>query len=321
MTRNPSFDTRGGLAVGVAQLISALPDVMAAFSPSGLAPADAERHFLMQLRAGSAHRAAGDPTVATEDVELDGLRIRLFRPESAGLGAVATWFHGGGFVSGSVDAQDHVCRFLSAASGSVIASVGYRLAPEHPYPAAFDDCVAATTWLAAQAAELTGQPRPVVVMGSSAGAALAAAVALAVRSDRLPVALAGHVLLCPVLDASCSAASHVHNADAPILTTAALQYFWRAYAGTTAAMTDPLLSPLAAASLEGLSPGLVVTAEFDPARDDGVTWASRLAADGVPAVHRDFPGQVHGFTTHLAALPDAAVALRLVADFLRASGG
>jgi acetyl esterase len=205
---------------------------------------------------------------------------------------IVTYFHGGGFVIGDIDTHDGPCRVLCAATGAVVVSVDYRLAPEHRFPAALDDCVAATAWAAEHARDLGADPTRLGVAGDSAGGNLAAAVAIAARTAGGP-AIRAQALVYPVVDFSTVHPSVKENGEGYLLTAAAMAWFCAQYLGDHDS-ADPMASPLLA-DLADLPPAVVATAEFDPLRDEGRAYADALAGAGV-AVHRlEFPGLIHGF--------------------------
>ena len=226
------------------------------------------------------------------------LRIRTYRPEAEGAVPTLLFFHGGGFVIGDLDTQDDHARLLCRDVGAVVVSVDYRLAPEHPFPRGLDDCLAATRWASAHIATLGGDPRRLAVSGDSAGGNLAAAVALASSSNGGP-RLAAQLLLYPAVDMRDDDdgryPSRVANASGPILTLDAMEWFASQYLADTARAGDPRASVVLAADLAGLPPAVVATAEYDPLRDEGEAYATRLAAAGVRVVVRRYPGMVHGF--------------------------
>ena len=241
------------------------------------------------------------PIAAVEDVELAlthrVVRLRTYADRPGPLPDLV-WFHGGGFISGTLDAIDPVCRELAARAPVRVVSVDYRLAPEHPFPAALEDALAVV-------AEL----RPAAVGGDSAGGNLAAAVAQEHRD------LAAQVLLCPLLDCTLTTRSLQEKSDGYGLTAEALKAFVLLYAGT-ADVRDPRLSPLLAADVVGVPPAVVVTAEHDPLRDDGEEYAARLRAAGVATRVRRWDAQLHGFPGLTAETPDALDALQWAADGL-----
>ena len=239
------------------------------------------------------------PVGAVEDLTVAGgagqLPARLYRPEAADPNGapVLVFFHGGGFVIGDLDTHDNQARRLCRDLEALVVSVDYRLAPEHPFPAPLDDCFAATRWVAEHAAELGADPRRLAVGGDSAGGNLATAVALRCRDEDGP-ALAAQLLIYPVTDLSTpDRPSRVDNAEGYLLTRDDMSWFESAYVPDGQA-TDPLASPLLA-DLSGLPPSVVVTAEYDPLRDEGDAYAEALRAAGVSVVHERFDGLIHGF--------------------------
>jgi acetyl esterase len=249
--------------------------------------------------------AAEVPSGDTDDVAIAGVHVRRYRPSAPGRGPALIWFHGGGFVTGSLDAIDPICRSVLVRTGAPLTSVDYRLAPEHPFPAALEDAVAVLRALAASG--------PVAVGGDSAGAGLAAAACLAVRGEGLPVV--AQLLVNPIVDATLSRPSVRELGTGYGLTRDALERFLELYlAGADPA--DPRCSPLLADDLTGLPPAVVVTAEYDPLRDEGEAYAARLEAAGVPVAVRRFPGMVHGFVGMTALTPVADQALDWMVDEL-----
>jgi acetyl esterase/lipase len=244
---------------------------------------------------GAPHHA-----VATEERTVPGpagtLGVRLDRPaRTAATLPLVVNLHGGGFVLGNLDAGDWLCSTVAAELGAVVASVAYRLAPEDPAPAAVEDCVAATRWLAGHGAEL-GAPGPLAVMGDSAGGNLAALVAIAARDEGGP-AIAHQVLIYPAVDLTLSFPSIQELGDAPILTHEDIRVYVEHYLGGQTAPADPRVSPWFVDDLAGLPPALVQTAEHDPLRDEGRAYAARLRDAGVPTRWTEYAGMPHGFTT------------------------
>ncbi|MGQ7937573.1 alpha/beta hydrolase [Paraburkholderia sp. D1E] len=223
------------------------------------------------------------------------LPARLYRPVEAQSDGATVFFHGGGFVIGNLDTHDHVCRDLCAGSGAAVIAVDYRLAPEHRFPAAVDDSLAAVRWIAQNAAAFSLDPSRIVVAGDSAGANLAAVTALRVRDVGGPE-LRAQVLVYPVTDYHTPPTrSYIDNQTGYSLTRAAMIRFWRDYLLDEHDAAHPHASPLRAVSLSGLPPALVVTAEFDPLRDEGEAYAHRLLDAGVPVTLRRYDGLIHGF--------------------------
>jgi acetyl esterase len=261
------------------------------------------------------------PAVAHEDrrVPVDGgdVPVRIYRPAGPTPMPLLVYFHGGGWVIGSIETHDVTCRELADASGCMVASVDYRLAPEHRFPVAAEDCYAVTAWLAAHAAELGIDARRIAVGGDSAGGNLSAVVAQLAR-DRGGPALAFQLLIYPATDAACDTASHRENADGYLLTADSMTWFWGHYlGGDAAAKADPRCSPLRAKDFRGLPPALIVTAEYDPLRDEGETYGEKLRAAGVPVTITRYPGMIHGFFAMGAFLDQGRAAVDQAARALR----
>ena len=256
------------------------------------------------------------------DVAIDAdppVAARLYRP-AAGTLPLLVYFHGGGWVVGSVALSDTFCRSLANASGCALLSVGYRLAPEHRYPAAADDAYAATGWAAAHAQGLGIDPARIAVGGSSAGGNLAAVVSLMTRERGGPQ-LALQLLHVPVTDHDFTRASYVTNAKGMGLTRAGMEWFWDHYAPDRRYRDEPYASPLRADDLHDLPPAIVVTAECDPLRDEGAAYAVRLRAAGVTVTHLDYPGMVHAFMGWTSVVPTGARAMKEVGAELRRALG
>jgi acetyl esterase len=240
------------------------------------------------------------PDCAVDEREIPGpggsLAVRRYRPHDAegALGALV-YFHGGGFVLGGLDGHDGVCRQIAVESGACVLSVDYRLAPEAKFPAAPEDCFAATRWAYEQAGALGIDPERIAVGGDSAGANLAAVTALQAREVGGPP-LAFQLLVYPVTDwRTMDSPSYRSNADGYFLTHLACLWFREHYARDEADWSDPRLSPLVAKDLSGLPPALVITAEHDPLLDDGERYADALRAAGTPVTQTRYDGTIHGF--------------------------
>ncbi|ACA19803.1 Alpha/beta hydrolase fold-3 domain protein [Methylobacterium sp. 4-46] len=259
------------------------------------------------------------PVAAVEDLDLAGpagsLAARLYRPVEA-TGAVLLYFHGGGFVGGSLDAHDGIARRLAAASGCALLATTYRLAPEHPFPAACEDALAALAALPGLAAARGLDATRLAVGGDSAGANLAAGLCQAARAGGPAIAL--QLLLCPVLDAAGEGESYRLYGEGHGLDRATLAHDIAAYAAG-ADPADPRLSPLRAPSLAGLPPAHIHTAECDMVRDDGAAYAARLARAGIPVRHTCHPGMIHHFYGMAGILPEAGRALDAIGAALRAA--
>jgi acetyl esterase len=204
------------------------------------------------------------------------------------------WFHGGGFVIGNLDTAEVAARAVSDAAGAVVVSVDYRLAPEDRCPAAAEDCFAALEWVAGHTDELGVSPSCIAIGGDSAGGNLAAVVALMNR-DRGDTDLALQVLVYPCVDASMASASHRENGEGYFLTGDAMRWFWDSYLGPDGDATSPYFCPIYASDVSGLPPALVITAEYDPLRDEGEAYGAQLAAAGVPVTATRYDRQIHGF--------------------------
>ncbi|WP_326539188.1 alpha/beta hydrolase [Pseudorhodoferax sp.] len=237
------------------------------------------------------------PVASVRDTTVDGaagpLQARIYRPEGAGPFPTVAYFHGGGWVIGDLDTHDNMCRDICRGAQAVVVAVDYRLAPEHPFPAAALDAVAAAHWVVAHTAELGGNAT-VGVAGDSAGGNLAAVVAQQLRDAGM--ALAAQFLIYPAVDhAQADYPSLAQNAKGYFLETATMAWFYNHYAGTIADPLDARLAPLRHRDLTRLPPAVVVTAEFDPLRDSGLAYAEALRAAGNPVDYLAGPGMVHGF--------------------------
>lgn len=228
------------------------------------------------------------------------------------------FFHGGGWTIGDLDTHDTLCRELANAAGIAVVAVDYRMGPEHPFPAAVDDCIAATRWVAEQAATLSIDASRLAVGGDSAGGNLAAVVAIALRDARHVPKLRFQLLAYPQTDMRNGHPSHAANGTGFLLETETIAYYHRHYLGDDPAVRlDPRASPLLASDLSRLPPALVVTAGFDPLRDEGLAYADRLSAAGVPTAYACFERQIHGFLPMGRAIGEANTAVALCAAALR----
>jgi acetyl esterase len=241
---------------------------------------------------------------------------------SSGLLPALVYFHGGGLVAGNLDTHDPICRALSNATGCVLVSVDYRLAPEHPFPAGLNDCWAALQWVAEHAAELGGDPDRIAVAGDSAGGNLAAVIAQRARDEGGP-ALAFQLLWYPTISADLSMPSFTENADAPILDRDVIDAFLSWYIPGVD-ISDPkalpaALAPCNAADFTGLPPAFIGSAEHDPLRDDAALYAELLNAAGTPAELSNEPTLVHGYVSFALIIPAAAEATNRGMAALRAA--
>lgn len=248
---------------------------------------------------------------------------RLYIPKtlrkSEGLAPALVFFHGGGWVIGDLDTHDVACRKLAHEGELILIAVDYRLAPEHKFPAAVEDAIAATRWIAANTGELGIDTSRLSVGGDSAGGNLAAVVALSAREDNGP-ALAGQVLIYPATDFAMNHPSHREPETSVLLTHSVIQWFRDHYLGGAADGEDWRASPARAATLSALPPAYVLTAGADPLRDEGEAYARRLEAAGVPVTYRHFPGQFHGFFTMGKFLQQANIATSEIGTWLKALG-
>jgi acetyl esterase len=263
-----------------------------------------------QARAGMLEnsRQLDRPDVAAvENLEAPGpagsIPVRVYTPAGKGPFPVITFYHGGGWVVGDLESHDGYCRHLANRCGAIVASVDYRLAPEHSFPAAIDDCDAATEWVARELSNWNGDPTRLVVAGDSAGGNLAAAVALRARNRGAPkVSL--QILLYPITDADFDTPSYIENATGYHLTRSAMQWFWDLYVPDTADREHPDASPMRASELDGLAPAYVMTAEYDPLRDEGERYAKKLEQAGVAVTLERWEGMIHGFIRWTTALDE-----------------
>jgi acetyl esterase len=257
------------------------------------------------------------------DLAADGVPLRLYRPAPAVPGApapVLVYFHGGGWVIGDLDTHDVLCRQLALASGGVVVAVDYRLGPEHRFPAAVDDCLAAVRWVRAQAEALQVDASRLAVGGDSAGGNLAAVTCLALREAGEPQP-ALQLLIYPATDMRALAPSHQTNGQGYLLTSDSIAYYRGHYLAERVQWDDWRASPLLAPHHRGLAPALVLTAGYDPLRDEGLQYADALSAAGVPAQYVCFERQVHGFITMGRVLDEAHTAVALCAAALRRAWG
>jgi acetyl esterase len=227
----------------------------------------------------------------SDDV-VEGVPVRIYRGEGPPTGLLV-YFHGGGFVMGSIGIMDNVARELAHSTGAVVVSVEYRLAPEHPYPEGLDDCEAVTRWAYANAGRFDVSPRSVMVVGESAGGNLATAVALRLQ-EAADVSLAGQVLIYPAVAGSKVFPSR-EEFDGLIISRTAGDRFWEAYSGGRDLDDDPCAVPLCAPNLKGMPPALVVLGGCDMLRDEGRAYSACLRDQGVEVEEVCYPGQPHGF--------------------------
>jgi acetyl esterase len=234
-----------------------------------------------------------------------GLRARVYRPEGSGPFPVVAFYHGGGWVIGDLDTHDNMARHICRGARAVVVSIDYRLAPEHPFPAAPEDAVAAARWIAVHLGGLGGDDR-LAVAGDSAGGNLAAVAAQQLTGEGMT--LAGQLLIYPSVDAGGGYPSREENGKGYFLEQETIDWFLRNYAGASPDTSDPRLSPLHG-NLSGLPPAVIVTAEFDPLRDEGEAYGAALEAAGGQADVRRYQGMIHGFFDMGGVSPVAAAAI------------
>ena len=268
--------------------------------------------------------AGGDlvPVARVEDRSIPGpageIPIRIYTPNGSGPFGALVYFHGGGWVVGNIEMTDQPCRMITKAAGCVTVSVDYRLAPEHKFPAGPEDCYAATRWVAQNALEIGCDAKRIAVGGTSAGATRAAATALMAR-DRGGPRIAYQLLVYPATRRELDTPSHSQFATDGyyILSRADMEWFWGHYLAGEADALNPYACPARAGTLAGLPPAMVITAEYDPLRDEGEAFAARLRDDGVATVLKRYDGVTHGFfgmptfvEQSRRAITEASVALR-----------
>jgi acetyl esterase len=261
-----------------------------------------------------------EPVFQVENLRIAGpggeLPLRLYRPAAERPLPALLYFFGGGWVLGTIDTADAVSRSLANSADALVVVAGYRLAPEHPFPAAVDDCYAALRWVAEHAREIGADPARLAVGGDSAGGNLAAGVALLARADG--VALAGQLLVYPNTDQLADDESMRDADDRFLFNRHSVAWYRQHYLTSPADAASPLASPLRAESLAGLPPALVITAEYDPLRDQGEAYARRLADEGVQVELSRYPGMAHGFFNMAGTVDASRAAIAQAASQLRA---
>jgi len=255
--------------------------------------------------------------VSTDEVEIDGRRAVVHRPEGAtGSLPIVVNYHGGGWVQGNPEQSVWAASRVAKELGAVVVSPVYRLAPEHPYPAAADDAWATLTWVVEHASELGGDAERIALMGDSAGGNLAAVTAMRSRDEGAPQVKA-QVLIYPAVEMYDKYPSEIRLADAPVLTSANMRAFVRLYLGENYGDESPTGSPIRAESHADLPPAFILTAQLDPLLDNGIKYREVLAEAGTPVHYVEYPGAIHGFISLPGVVPVAARALEDIVEFLR----
>lgn len=273
--------------------------------------------------AAAAGTGEAEPVAEVSEIAIPGpagqIQARVYRPDVAGPGAglpVLVYFYGGGWSLGTLDTCDGVCRMITNAAGCVTVAAAYRLAPEHKFPAAVEDCHASAQWVADHAAELGIDASRFAVGGDSSGGNLAAAVALHARDLGGP-AITHQLLVYPNTDHQADTESMREFADEYFFNPASVRWYWGMYLAAPRDGANPLASPLRADDLSGLPPATVITAEYDPLRDEGELYARKLQAAGVPTEIIRYDGMMHGFFTMVGILDTAREAVLEAAARLR----
>jgi acetyl esterase/lipase len=295
------------------------PEIQAVLDEMNAAPGP-PAHELPVAEARAAHSAEavrlcgeGEPVAEVRDVRVGEVLVRIFRPHGQGPLPIVAYLHGGGWMMGTLDSYDSLLRALANASGAIVAGIDYRLSPEHRFPAALEDSLAAIRWLADHAGEFGGDGGRLALAGDSAGGNLAA-----VAARRLRDTVRFQALIYPVIEPQFDAPSYREFAEGHGLSRASMERFWRLYLDG-ADPGHPDASPLRAEDLSGVPPAYVLTAEEDVLRDEGEAYAAALRAAGVPTELVRWPGTIHGFFRWLAVAPAARVAVDAVGARLRSA--
>lgn len=304
MPLHPEFD----------QLLAALAEAAEGQDPDP--PVDERRSGLDAMLPPAPEITVGEVRNTRVPVAGGEIGVRIYRPAGEGPHPLVVFFHGGGWVIGNLDTHDAQCRDLCNGSRAVVVAVDYRLAPEHRFPTAAEDCYAATCWAAEQAESLGADADRIAVVGDSAGGNLATVVAHMVQ-DRGGPALRQQVLLYPVLDADFDTASYHENAEGYLLTRDGMIWFWDQYCPDAEQRLHPYAAPLRAERLAGLPPALILTAEFDPLRDEGEAYGARLEAEGVATETLRYDGFPHFFIALSRLAPAGRAGMDKVCKALR----
>lgn len=296
-----------------------LEEMAAAGLPAASETSPEEARRLYRERAAK-QNAPPEPVASIENRKIPGpggeIPIRVYRPQGSCPFPALLYFHGGGWVIGDLNTHQSPCCALANAARCVVVAVDYRLAPEHKFPAAAEDCYAATRWVSENAPTLNIDTSQIAVGGDSAGGNLAAAVSLMAR-DRGGPAMFFQLLIYPVLNYNFETRSYQENATGYHLTQDIMIHYWKQYLRSDEDARNPYAAPLRATSLKGLPSALVLTAEYDPLRDEGQSYAARLKEAGVPVTARNYEGLIHGFLAMSAVLEQTKPILQEAAKVLR----
>lgn len=296
--------------------------VMEAMAALGLPPADTVSPEEARANAKLRKRSPGPEVAKVEDRTIPGpdsdVPVRIYTPESSGPFPILVWFHGGGWVVGDLESADGSARNLCVGGQCVVVSVDYRLAPDAKFPGPAEDCWAATIWAVDNAARINGDPTRLAVGGDSAGGNLAAVMAL-MAAERGGPEIALQLLIYPVTDVNFNTVSYSDNAEGYSLTKVGMQWYWEHYLENDADALNPYAAPLQAESLVGQPPALVITAEFDPLRDEGEAYAKRLTEAGVATTVTRYDGMIHGFFSMTAVVDKSQQAMDQASSALRSA--
>ena len=259
-----------------------------------------------------------------EDIAVPGPAVeipaRVYADRTDAALPVLAYFHGGGWVQGDLETHDGLCARLAKWSGAMVVAFDYRLAPEHPFPAAVEDCIAAYTWLRSNGAQLKADTSRVAVGGDSAGGNLSAVVCQQAPRAGVPVP-DFQVLIYPATDLSADTPSHRELVDAPVIPRDRIEWYLKQYVPEGTDLKNPRISPLHAADLSDQPPALIVSGGFDPLRDEARLYADKLTAAGCDVVHHEYPGQIHAFVSLVKAIPQGMAATHEIADYMRRQFG
>src|SRR6266487_1044682 len=304
--------------------VQAIHDRLVAEQVPALYTMSIEQARAADVAGATATAGPDEPVAQVRELSIPGpagqMAARMYRPDGTGPLPALVYFFGGGWSLGTLETSDAVCRMLTNATSCACIAVSYRLAPEHKFPAAVDDCYAGISWVASHAAELDVDPARLAVGGDSSGGNLAAAVAL-LAGKRGGPALVHQLLVYPNTDYQADTASMREVTDKYFFNPTSIAWYWAMYLRSPEDGASPLASPLHAADLSGLPPATVITAEYDPLRDEGELYAERLRQEGVPAETIRYDGMMHGFFTMVGILDTARMAVATAAGKLASAFG